>query len=174
MPLPDRSRNAGDHAPGLHDALCAHGFVHREPDSVMIGEARAMAVDVPLPGGVTLRESHEEANLRATAMVQRGVSGEGDPDEVLAALLRRQSRRDGMELWVAEGGGRIVCAGRLEPVVDSEFAGLWGAATVPEWRGRGLYRALTGAHARSALRAGKTLVHSDSRQYVWHRPAGDG
>jgi predicted GNAT family acetyltransferase len=67
-----------------------------------------------------------------------------------------------MELWVAEHDGRIVSAGRLEPVADSDFAGIWGGATLPEWRGRGIYRALTAARARSALRLGKRLLHSDS------------
>ena len=69
-----------------------------------------------------------------------------------------------MELWVAEADGRIVCCGRLEPVPDTDFAGIWGGATVPEWRGRGLYRALTAARARSAVRLGKTLINSDSTE----------
>jgi predicted GNAT family acetyltransferase len=69
-----------------------------------------------------------------------------------------------MELWVAEADGEIVSSGRLEPVADSEFAGIWGGATRTEWRGRGIYRALTAARARSALRLGKRLIHSDSTE----------
>jgi predicted GNAT family acetyltransferase len=52
----------------------------------------------------------------------------------------------------------------LEPVPGTEFAGIWGGATLPEWRGRGIYRALTAARARSALRLGRTLIHSDSTE----------
>ena len=82
-------------------------------------------------------------------------------------------------------------SGRLEPVAGTEFAGIWGGATLPEWRGRGIYRALTAARARSALAKGKTLIHSDSTEdsrpileraglvkvstttpYVWSPPAG--
>ena len=70
-----------------------------------------------------------------------------------------------MELWVAEAGGRVVSAGRLEPVADSDFAGIWGGATLPDWRRRGIYRALTAARARSALARGKTLIHSDSTEH---------
>jgi predicted GNAT family acetyltransferase len=69
-----------------------------------------------------------------------------------------------MELWVAEADGEIVSSGRLEPVADSEFAGIWGGATRPEWRRRGIYRALTAARARSAVRLGKRLIHSDSTE----------
>ena len=44
-----------DEAPGLHEALVEHGFVADEPESIMIGETARLAVDVPLPAGVTLR-----------------------------------------------------------------------------------------------------------------------
>jgi hypothetical protein len=100
-----------DVAPGLHEALVENEFVPGEPESIMIGEARALAVRVALPDG------------------------------------------------------RIVCAGRLARVAGTAFAGLWGGATRPEWRGRGIYRALTAARARSALRMGATLLHSDSTPY---------
>lgn len=72
---------------------------------------------------------------------------------------------DGMQLWVAEADGRIVSAGRLEPVRGTDFAGIWGGATREEWRGRGIYRALTAARARSALDMGKSLVNSDSTAF---------
>ena len=66
---------------------------------------------------------------------------------------------------MAEHQGLIVSAGRLEPVPDTEFAGIWGGATLKEWRGRGIYRALTSARARAALALGKRLIHSDSTEY---------
>ena len=59
----------------------------------------------------------------------------------------------------------IVSAGRLEPVAGTDFAGIWGGSTLPQWRGQGIYRALTAARARSALKLGKTLIHSDSTEY---------
>ncbi len=70
-----------------------------------------------------------------------------------------------MELWVAEAEGQVVSAGRLEPVPGTDFAGIWGGATVPAWRGRGIYRALTAARARSALALGKSLINSDSTEF---------
>jgi len=81
------------------------------------------------------------------------------------AVLRRLSLEDGMELWVVEVGDRMVSAGRLEPVRGTDFAGIWGGVTRAEWRGRGIYRALTAARARSALRMGATLIHSDSTEF---------
>jgi hypothetical protein len=69
---------------------------------------------------------------------------------VANALLRRLSFDDGMQLWVAEAAGQVVSTGRLEPVSGTEFAGIWGRATRQQWRGRGIYRALTATRARSA------------------------
>jgi hypothetical protein len=154
-----------DHAPGLHEALLEGGFTQGQPESIMLGEAGALAVDVELPSGVTLRRVTQEPDVRAmTAMVAVAF---GDPvsDDMAEALLRRLSSRDGMELWVAEAHGQIISAGRLEPVHGTDFAGIWGGATLWQWRGRGIYRALTAARARSALRMHKTLVHSDSTEY---------
>ena len=72
---------------------------------------------------------------------------------------------DRSEFSVAEVAGRVVCGGRLTPVAGTEFAGIWGGSTLEEWRGRGIYRALTAARARSALGRGKRLIHSDSTEY---------
>ncbi len=154
-----------DHAPGLHDALVDHGFVPDDPESIMIGEAHLLAVDVPLPLGVTLRRVTEEADVRAMSAMQDEVFGDPVSQEMADALLRRLSLDDGMELWVAEVDRQIVSAGRLEPVGGTDFAGIWGGATLPQWRRRGIYRALTAARAQSALRMGKTIINSDSTEY---------
>ncbi|HUA04273.1 MAG TPA: GNAT family N-acetyltransferase [Solirubrobacteraceae bacterium] len=154
-----------DHAPGLHDALLDHGFTPHEPESIMIGEAHLLAVDVPAPDGVQLRRVTTERDVRAMCAMVAAVFGDTDSDEEAGALLRRLSLGDGMELWVAESQGQIIGAGRLEPVRGSQFAGIWGGATRPDWRRRGVYRALTSVRATSALRAGKTLIHSDSTEY---------
>ena len=154
-----------DHAPGLHEALLGHGFEPQEPESIMIGDAAGLAVDAPLPEGVTLRRVAEEADVRAMAATADAVFGDPVSPAHADALLRRLALDDGTELWVAEAGGVIVSTGRLEPVAGTAFAGLWGGATLPAWRGRGVYRALTAARARSALRRGKTLVHSDSTEH---------
>jgi hypothetical protein len=156
---------AHDHAPGLPAALRQHGFVAEEPESIMIGEAHRLAVEVALPDSVTLRQVTEEPDVRAMCAMANAVFAQGVSEEMGDALLRRLSLQDGMELWVAEAAGRMVSAGRLEPVRGTGFAGIWGGATCEDWRGRGIYRALTAARARSAMRIGKTLINCDSTEY---------
>ncbi|WP_405002709.1 GNAT family N-acetyltransferase [Georgenia ruanii] len=158
---------AHDDAPGLHQSLLRHGFVPEEQESIMIGPAQRLAVDVPLPDGVRLRRAAEESDVRAMSAMSAQAFGDSavEAEAMATALLVRLARDDGMELWVAEAAGHIVSAGRLEPVPGTDFAGIWGGVTLREWRGRGIYRALTAARARSALRMGKTLINSDSTEY---------
>jgi hypothetical protein len=158
---------AHDRAPGLPEALIRHGFVVEDPESIMVGSAQRLAVDVPLPDDVTLRQITREDDVRAMVAMSAVVFGDS-PAEASAmseSMLRRLAVDDGMELWIAETDAQVVSAGRLEPVPGTDFAGIWGGSTLEEWRGRGIYRALTAARAFSALRLGKTLIHSDSTEY---------
>lgn len=158
---------AHDHAPGLHESLLGRGFVAEEPESIMVGEAQRLAVDVPLPDGVVLRQVSEENDVRAMSAMNAQAFGDSVAEgaAMAEALLRRLSLDGTMELWVAEADGQIISSGRLEPVPGTDFAGIWGGSTLKEWRGRGIYRALTAARARSTMRLGKTLIHSDSTEY---------
>lgn len=153
-----------DRAPGLHEALLANGFVPGTPESIMVGPLHALATEVPLPDGVTLRRVTAEADVRAMSAMADEAFGDSVDTARADSLLARLARNDGMELWAAETAGRMVSAGRLEPVPGTVFAGIWGGATLKEYRNRGIYRALTAARARSAIAAGKTLVHSDSTE----------
>ncbi|MCH8612445.1 GNAT family N-acetyltransferase [Arsenicicoccus dermatophilus] len=176
-----------DHAPGLHDALVARGFVPGEWESVMVGPA-APLTEVSVPEGICVRRVTSPDDVEAMCACADEGFGESLPG-MAQALLHRLSLDDGMELWVAEADGRMVGTGRLEPVAGTDFAGLWGGATVPAWRGRGVYRTLLAARARSALQRGHTLLQSDSTEdsrpilersgfvrittttpYEWHRP----
>jgi len=154
-----------DHAPRLHQTLVDHGFHHQEPETILVGEAARLDVDVALPASVTLRRIDTEADVRAMSAMQDLAFGDPVSTRMADAVLRRLERGDGMELWVAEAGGQVVGAGRLEPVGGSDFAGIWGGAVLPGWRGQGIYRALTAVRARAALALGKTLIHSDSTAY---------
>ncbi|ROQ64866.1 acetyltransferase (GNAT) family protein [Rathayibacter sp. PhB152] len=154
-----------DRAPGLHEALLRHGFAAEETESIMIGPLEALTRDAPVPDGATLRRVVDEPDVRAFSAMIDAAFGEDVDTDIADALVARLARGDGMELWVAEVDGRMVGGGRLEPVADSDVVGVWGGAVLEEYRGRGIYRALTAARAASALESGRTLVHSDSTEY---------
>ena len=154
-----------DRAPGLHQALAARGFLAEDPESIMIGEAALLAKPIPVPAGIEIRRAKSEADVWAMEEMQGKVFG--DPEWAARAAMTVQRLREGtsVEFWLATHEEHVVSAGRLEPVDDTDFAGLWGGATLPEWRGRGIYRALTAERARSALALGKRYLQCDSTEF---------
>ena len=147
----------------LGDRLVAHGLAAEPEETVMVGEATSLAVDVPLPDGVVLRRAGEGGDLvddvtRILAM-QEAVFGNEHGPSVESSI--RSLEGGGSELWLAEADGEVVCAGRLTVVPGTSFAGVWGGSTLPGWRGRGIYRALVAARARGALARGVRLINSD-------------
>ncbi|MDO5628010.1 MAG: GNAT family N-acetyltransferase [Mobilicoccus sp.] len=147
----------------LHEALLARGFVPDEAESVMIGRTADLAGDVPLPDGVTLRRIATADDVHAMAAMQADAFGAARP-HAADALGRRLAAGEDLAIWVAEHAGHVICAGRIEPVPGTEFAGIWGGATEKAWRGRGIYRALTAARARWALARDVTFLQSDSTE----------
>lgn len=154
-----------DHAPGLESALSSSGFTAGEAESVMLGEASTLIGSEP-PVGVTLRRMTTPKDMRAALDMQDAVFG-GTPqaERMLREILNRQSNGENIELWAAVADGRIVSAGRIDPIMGTPFAGIWGGATLPEYRGRGIYRALTAARVRSAMTNGVRWIHSDSTEF---------
>ena len=152
-----------DRIDGLHDVLVDAGYAPQEPESIMIGAAGLLALDLPVPEGVVLRSVTEPDDVRAASFAADRAFEE-EPNEA-RALQTMQRIADGDEMWVAEADGGIVCTGRLSPVPGTDFAGIWGGATSPGWRRRGIYRALTAERAKSAVRRGVRFINSDSTEY---------
>lgn len=152
-----------DHPLDLDTRLQRAGLVAEEVETVMVGEAATLAVEVELPPEVGIRRVDQlperSAVIAAASSMQRRVFGAGPSTEEVLSRLDRMGGDE--QFWVAQVADQVVCAGRLSRVAGSEFAGLWGGATDPEWRGKGIYRALTAARARAAIADGVRYLHSD-------------
>lgn len=154
-----------DRPADLGDRLSRAGLVPEESESLMIGEVgqvlSALSEADP-PADVSLRVVTGHAGVATLAEVHDKVFG-ADGSALARMLADQQDRVPDMAvLVVAESGGEAVCAGRIEFVPDSEFAGLWGGGTVAAWRGRGIYRALIAHRARVAAAQGYRYVHVDA------------
>ena len=131
-----------DRPADLGERLVAHGLVAEPRETVMIGEATLLDVDVPLAetpeGPVVVRRLEPGRSVRdeLTRMLdaQESVFGTGRGPSVESSLAELESGDS--EFWVAEVGGRVVCGGRLTPVAGTDFAGIWGGSTLPDYRGR--------------------------------------
>lgn len=138
------------------------GLVAEPQETVLIGETSRMAVRPVLPDGVVVRAVTVRADLVRIAALEGEVWAEDMSwlaDELVGLLA---ADPDHVTIMVAEAGGEIISAGRLEIVRGTEFAGLWGGATLPTWRGRGIYRALVAARALLAQARGVRYLQVDA------------
>lgn len=155
-----------DQPADLAERLAAHGLEPDAPETVMIGRAELLDRPVDLPDGITVRRAGGGGDVlgdvERAARMQAEVFGRSSGPDVAELADKLAAAPDLAGLWLAEDAdGTVVCAGRLEVVAGTEFAGLWGGATRAPWRGRGIYRALVAARARAALAMGAAYLHSD-------------
>ncbi|HYN96449.1 MAG TPA: GNAT family N-acetyltransferase [Pilimelia sp.] len=154
-----------DEPADLADRLRAAGFVPEPAETVMVGPVAPLAAAVPvLPDGVRLREVSARADLDRIEAMEATVWGAAQGWR--ADVLDRELAADPQALTVlaAEAGGDVVSAGWVRYEGDTAFASLWGGATLPAWRGRGIYRALVAARARLAGARGRTLLQVDASE----------
>jgi GNAT superfamily N-acetyltransferase len=151
-----------DRPPFLEARLRAAGFVAEDLETVVIAPLDALGADGGPPPGVTLREVREPADLERISELESAVWGTDEHwhAEVLGEELAADPA--GLAIFVAEGDGAVVCAGWVRFPSGTEFATLWGGATLPAWRGRGVYRALVHRRARLARERGRRYLEVDA------------
>jgi GNAT superfamily N-acetyltransferase len=151
-----------DQPADLPDRLRAHGFEAEELETVVIGEAAALAHDPQLPPGVTLREVTTAPDFVRIAEMESDVWG-ADWSWLADDLTRQVAGNpDGVTVLVAEAGDEVVSAAWLVRSAATEFAGLWGGSTRAAWRGRGIYRALVARRAQLAAERGVRYLQVDA------------
>ncbi len=147
----------------LPERLRAAGFVPEETETVVIARVADLPVDTGPPDGVTVSELTERADFARIARLEQEVWGEGEEFGWVDDLANeREADPDGLRVFVAEAGDLTVCAGWVRFPSGTEFATLWGGATLPAWRGRGIYRALVARRARLAAERDRRYLETDA------------
>jgi GNAT superfamily N-acetyltransferase len=128
--------------PELRERLVAAGLEPDDEETVVVADAAS----IPLPPeDVEVRIVDEE-------FVDLAASVFGDrfdlPEKAVAV--------------VAVVDGQPVSGGRVDFEEGVEFAGLFGGITLPEYRGRGLYRATVAKRAELARERGYRWLYSDA------------
>jgi GNAT superfamily N-acetyltransferase len=139
----------------LGDRLRSAGFVPHDQETVVVAPVASVAAGLPVtPQGVRLREVTSRADLDRVAGERAG----------LAAGLAKELAADpaGLTVVVAEAGPDLVASAWVRFLHGTGFATLWGGWTAPEWRRRGIYRALVAYRARLAQARGHTLLQVDA------------
>lgn len=154
-----------DEPADLPERLKAAGFVPEDPESFMVAHATevlAALSKAELPTGVTVREVADLAGLRQMSEVGKQAFGEENTDHSESIRAQLESAPDMVVVVLAMAGDVAVCAARIEFLAGTDFAGLWGGGTRPEWRGRGIYRALVRYRAEIATRRGYRYLTVDA------------
>src|SRR5258708_31012568 len=110
--------------------------------------------DVVLPDGVGLVPVTGEADIGLLIEVHDRVFGPDHSRLRRSLIAQLRNSPDVSAMVVAMAGDQPVCSARIESWDGTDFAGLWGGGTLPQWRGRGIYRALVGYRARLAASRG--------------------
>jgi ribosomal protein S18 acetylase RimI-like enzyme len=142
--------------------LLASGFLPDDEEVLMVAETADVAVQVPAPDGVTLREVADTEGVNLLIDVHERVFGVDESRLRRSLLARLGDSPATVGLVIALAGDEPVCSARVEFPAGSDFAGLWGGGTVPEWRGRGIYRALVASRAAMAAARGYRYLQVDA------------
>jgi GNAT superfamily N-acetyltransferase len=150
-----------DRPADLPDRLRAAGFVPEDRETVVIGRVDAVAREPSLPDGVVIREVREPGGFARIAQLEESVWHEGT-SWVDGLAKERAADPEGLRIFAAEAGDLTVCAGWVRFPSDTQFATFWGGATLPAWRGRGIYRALVAHRATLAAERGRRYIEVDA------------
>ncbi|MEU7599538.1 GNAT family N-acetyltransferase [Streptomyces sp. NPDC040724] len=147
----------------LGERLRAAGFVPEPPETLLVGRAAELArLPVEPPEGITLRVVTDEAGVDLMMEVHAGAFGTERPRIREHLLDQLRNEPESIEAVLAMAGDTPVSAARMEMRPGSAFAGLWGGGTLPQWRGRGIYRLLVAHRARLAAERGIPYLQVDA------------
>jgi GNAT superfamily N-acetyltransferase len=129
--------------PELRERLLAAGLEPEDPETVLVAEAASIT---PPVADVELREDVDA--FMALAREIFGDRGHGFPEHAVPV--------------VACVDGQPVSGGRVDFEPEVDFAGMFGGVTLPDFRGRGLYRATVARRAELAREAGYRWLYADA------------
>jgi GNAT superfamily N-acetyltransferase len=144
----------------LPDRLRAAGFVPEAEETLLIGDITGLALDSPPPDGVELVAVEDEPGVKLLMRAHDDVYGSHDPGYARAVLESVMAGR--AQAVVAMAGDRPICGGRIEYYEGTAFAGLYGGSTVPDWRRRGVFRAVVAYRAALARARGYRHLQVDA------------
>jgi GNAT superfamily N-acetyltransferase len=145
----------------LPDRLRAAGLRPEETETVVIARVDGIAAEPVLPDGVVLREVTSREDFPRIAQMEEAVWG-SDHRWLDDLAKEREADPKGLRIFVAEVGELVVSAGWVRFPSGTEFGTLWGGATLPAWRGRGIYRALVARRAQLAAEQDRRYLEVDA------------
>lgn len=144
-----------DQPADLSERLVAAGLRREDPEALIVGETRTVLDACRAAGptaNVRVRTASVPEDLPAIAALHGGVWGRDSTWLADELEQERAARPDDLQVFMAEDAatGALMCSAWVRFQPGTDFAGLWGGTTHPDWRRRGAYRALVEARADMA------------------------
>jgi ribosomal protein S18 acetylase RimI-like enzyme len=153
---------AHDRPADLGERLRRAGFVPGDPETLMVARTAALPTDAEPPAGVRLAPVTDPAGVDLLVRAHDSAFGTGSGSLRRRLLDQLAEDPDNLRMVVATAGGEPVSGARMELHPGTQFASLWGGGTAPQWRGRGIYRALVAHRARIAAELGVRWLQVDA------------
>lgn len=153
-----------DRPPNLKERLLAHGFEAGDPEAVLVLELAEAPSTLLQPVTHDVRRLTRPDQLDDVAAVQAAVWPEADYLPWLKQRLADdlQDDPDHLSIYVAYVAGVPASSAWITFHEGSQFAGLWGGSTLPQYRQQGLYTALVTARLQEARRRGVRFLTIDA------------
>jgi ribosomal protein S18 acetylase RimI-like enzyme len=144
--------------------LVAAGLTPQPEEALLVADVADLALDLPTPTRVVLRPVVAESEVAALVSLHDAVFGV-DHTAVGEAIRRGLARHPStVAAVVAWAGDAPVAAARVEFHYGSDFASLWGGGTLPDWRGRGVFRSMVAHRAAEAAARGFRYLQVDASE----------
>jgi GNAT superfamily N-acetyltransferase len=146
----------------LPQRLRRAGLSPEDVETVVIAPVAEIAGRPLLPEDLSLREVVDRADLDRIPTLVEEATGE-DPGWLAQSLEAEQAvDPEALRIVVVQAGSEVVCAGWVRFEQGTDFATLWGGATLPAWRRRGIYRAIVAYRANLAAERGFQFISVDA------------
>lgn len=139
---------------GLMEMLKTRGYSLAELNNVLYRRLNGEEGSDPVPAGSTVRMGRAEEAEMFSGIVERSFFPNGDSPADFNAVFTPLFQMEGALTFVAEIEGEIAACAAGLLIQERRVVALFGAGTLPEFRGRGLQTALLRLRMKVAAQAG--------------------
>lgn len=151
-----------DTPPDLPQRLIAHGFAASEREALLVLDLENCPDIYLQPVTADVRQITAAGQFREVADIQTAVYGEDFGWLTKQINENIAAQPDYWRIYMAYVDHVPACAAWISFPPKSQFAGLWGGATLKEYRKMGLYTAVVAVRAQEALRRGYRFLTVDA------------
>ncbi len=151
-----------DQPANLVERLAAHGFEIGEREAFLALDVNDAPADLLAPIALDVRRVIDAQGVKDYFAVSAPVF-----DQDFAAWADELEQQvvagdPSVSVFVAYDDGKPVSSARISYDPASQFAGLWGGATLETHRGQGYYKALVAARLQEAIQRGVRFLYIDA------------